>query len=226
MQCKEVELILEQEGLPPVPEAARAHIAACDACRSLVEDVTSIVAAAHMLPAEAEPPARVWVSLRAQLEAEGIIKTPSVQVEHDSWWEGFARFFSPRALATVAVGLLIAGAAVLQLRQPSPGNETGTQALVQPQIQHRIVGSGPFADVASTLDQEEQTLSNMHLASTSPVDLSLQQNLQTLNDFIRDCRQRLEEDPQDQLTRDYLSNAYQQKAELLSAMMDRGRSIN
>lgn len=223
MQCKEVELILEQEGLPPVPEAARAHIAACDACRSLVEDLTTIVATAHMLPAEVEPPARVWISLRAQLEAEGIIKTPSVNVEHGSWWEGFATFFSPRALATVAVGLLIVGAAVLQLRQ---GTDTGTQALVQPQIRHRIVGPAPFADVASTLDQEEQTLSNMHLASTSPVDISFQQNLQTLNDFIRDCRRRLEEDPQDQLTRDYLSGAYQQKAELLSAMMDRGRSIN
>lgn len=223
MQCKEIELILEQEGLPPVPEAARAHIASCSACRGLVEDLTSIVAAAHMMPAELEPPAHVWVALRAQLEAEGIIKTPSVQVEHQSWWEGFARFLSPRALATAAVGLLIVGAAVLQLRQPSPG--TDTQALVQPQIQHRIVAPAPFADVASTLDQEEQTLSNMHLASTSPVDISLQQNLETLNDFIHDCRQRLQEDPQDQLARDYLSGAYQQKAELLSAMMDRGGSV-
>lgn len=218
MQCKEVELILEQEGLPPVPEAARAHIAACGACRELVEDLTSIVAAAHMLPAELEPPARVWLSVRAQLEAEGIIKTPSLPVEHATWWEGFARFFSPRALATAAVGLLIVGAAVLQL-----GRRDGSVELAVDQ------GPGlqvPFSDVALTLDQEEQTLSNLHLASTSPVDISLQQNLQTLNEFIRDCRRRVEQDPGDQLARDYLSGAYQQKAELLSAMLDRGRSVN
>jgi len=32
--------------------------------------------------------------------------------------------------------------------------------------------------------------------------------------------------PQDELAREYLSNAYQQKAELLSAMMDREGSIH
>jgi hypothetical protein len=34
------------------------------------------------------------------------------------------------------------------------------------------------------------------------------------------------EEPQDDLAREYLSGAYQQKAELLSAMMDRGGSVN
>lgn len=221
MHCKEVELILEQEGLPPVPEAARAHIAACSACRDLVEDLTSLVAAAHTLPAEVEPPARVWISLRAQLEAEGIIKTPSIEIQHASWWESFARLFTPRAFATAAVGLLIAGAAVFELRQPSSGPDANGQVVVLSSPQQV-----PFSDIATALDQEEQVLSNMHLASTSPVDVSLQQNLQTLNEFIRDCRQRLEQDPQDPLAREYLSGAYQQKAELLSTMMDRGGSVN
>ena len=74
MQCKEVEVVLEQEGWTPLPEAARDHLAGCSACQNLVEDLTAIVATAHLLPAEVEPPARVWTSLRAQLEKEGIIK--------------------------------------------------------------------------------------------------------------------------------------------------------
>lgn len=220
MQCREVELILEQEGLPPVPEAARAHIAECGGCRLLVADLTGIVAAAHLLPAEVEPPARVWVSLLAQLEAEGLIKSASLSIQHGSWRESFARFFTPRALATAAVGLLIVAAAGLQVWRGSPESQPPVQQQAGVSLQQ-----GPFSDIASTLDQEEQTLANMHLASTSPVDVSLQQNLDTLNDFIRDCRQRVEQDPQDQLARDYLSNAYQQKAELLSAMMDRGGSV-
>jgi len=47
-----------------------------------------------------------------------------------------------------------------------------------------------------------------------------------LNTFIKECRKRLQEDPNDQVARDYLSAAYQQKAEILAAMMDRGRSVN
>ena len=73
MQCKEVAVVLEQEGWTPLPEAAREHVAGCGNCQSLVEDLTEIVATAHLLPAEVEPPARVWVALKAQLEQEGII---------------------------------------------------------------------------------------------------------------------------------------------------------
>jgi len=67
----------------------------------------------------------------------------------------------------------------------------------------------------------------MHLAGTSPVDSSFQQNLQQVDEFIADCERHLKAEPQDELAREYLSNAYQQKAELLSAMMDReGVSTN
>ena len=75
MQCKDVEVVLEREGFVPVPEAARSHLSGCSSCRSLIADLTDIVATAHLLPAEVEPPARVWTSLRSQLEAEGIIRS-------------------------------------------------------------------------------------------------------------------------------------------------------
>ena len=39
----------------------------------LVADLRSIVSAAHKLPADVAPPARVWRTLRAQLENEGIL---------------------------------------------------------------------------------------------------------------------------------------------------------
>jgi len=47
-----------------------------------------------------------------------------------------------------------------------------------------------------------------------------------VNAFIKECRKRLEEDPNDPMAREYLSTAYQQKAEILAAMMERGRSVN
>jgi hypothetical protein len=216
MQCRDVETVLEQEGLTPVPEAAREHLAACSSCRELVADMTSIVAAAHQLPPEIEPPARVWTALRAQLEAEGIIKMPVIALEHGSWWQSFAQLFRGRALATAAAGLLIVAAAVLQLLP----TKTATN------VQNKTPEPDVYAQTALTLDQEESDLMNMHLASTSAVDTSLRQNLATLDDFINDCRQHLKQDPEDDLAREYLSGAYQQKAELLSAMMERGGSVN
>src|SRR5271168_1438097 len=118
MQCKDIELVLEQEGLEPLPQEARAHLAECRDCRNYVADLTSLVDAANKLPAEITPPDRVWISLRAQLEAEGIIRTPAdvIPAEPASWWQSIHAFFSNRVLATTMVGILIVAAAVFQIR--------------------------------------------------------------------------------------------------------------
>ncbi len=214
MQCRDVEVVIEQEGLTPLPEAARVHLAGCRHCQEFVSDLAAIVSVAYKLPAEVEPPARVWVSLRTQLELEGIIKEPvaAPSEERLSWWRDFRDLFRSRTLATVMAGALIVAAALLQLRQPS-----------------ELPSSPPPPDIGQTaklLNEQEIDLRNMHLTSTSPVDTALQQDLQQVDDFIADCERHLKEVPQDDLAREYLSDAYQQKAELLSAMMDRGRSVN
>jgi len=214
MQCKDVEEVLEQEGLAPLPEAARAHLAGCRHCQGLLDDLETIVSAAHELPAEVEPPARVWVSLRNQLEAEGIIKeaVAAPAAERPSRWPGLAQFLRGRALATVTVGALIAAAAIVQIRYSGEGLAPGSADSIEPARQ--------------VVNDAERDLQNMHLAGTSPVDASLRQNLQQIDDFIADCERHLKEAPQDELAREYLYSAYQQKAELLAVMMDRGRSVN
>jgi len=222
MQCRDVEVVLEQEGLAPLPEAARAHVAGCSHCQGLVADLETIISLSVQLPAEVEPPARVWISLRNQLEQEGIIKQPVAVAlgERSAWWQGFGSLFRSRTLATVTVGLLIAVAGFIQVwRSPAPPlvNESKVAA---PDWQT------PFAQTRQVLNEQEVDLQNMHLSSTSPVDIALQQNLQQVNEFIAECERHLKADPQDDLAREYLSDAYQQKTELLSAMMDRGRSVN
>jgi hypothetical protein len=230
MQCKDVELVLEQEGLEPLPEDARAHLAECRVCRNYVADLTSLVDAAKKLPSEITPPDRVWISLRAQLEAEGIIRTPAeiVPAESASWWQAVRAFSSDRVLATAMVGILIAAAAVFQIRSdrttPAPDPTKSVKTLPPHAVQE--VPSGEFAGTAQALNDQEPEATGMILASTSPVDASLRDNLKKVNEFIADCERHLKEQPQDELTREYLSAAYQQKAELLSAMIERGRSIN
>jgi hypothetical protein len=221
MQCRDVEIVVEQEGLAPLPEAALAHVAGCSHCRELVADLSAIVSVANELPAEIEPPARVWLSLRAQLELEGIIKTPVVPAHGDRlpWWRGFNDLFRSRALATAAVGLLIVAAGILQWRQ-APDRPEPSASVARP------VWQIPFAQTAKVLNEQEIDLRNMQLASTSPVDDSFRQNLQQVDNFIADCERHLRTEPQDEVAIEYLSNAYQQKAELLSAMMDREGSIH
>jgi hypothetical protein len=230
MHCKDVELVLEQEGLEPLPDEARAHLAGCRDCRNYIADLTSLVDAAKKLPQEITPPDRVWIALRARLEEEGIIRTPAdVQpVERASWWQSIGAFFSNRVLATSMVGILIVAAAVFQISsdRTTTAREPLQSAHNSPTHAAEEVPAGEFAGTAKALNDQEPVATGMILTSTSPVDASLRDNLKKVNEFIADCERHLKEQPHDELTREYLSAAYQQKAELLSAMIERGRSIN
>src|SRR5260370_2210020 len=120
MQCKDVECVGEQEGFARLPEAAQAQVATCSNCQEYVTDLATIVSVANELPAEVEPPARVWVSLQAQLELEGIIKTPAISThgERAPWWRGFRDLFRTRPLATATPAAPIPPPAVPQFRHP------------------------------------------------------------------------------------------------------------
>ena len=78
-----------------------------------------------------------------------------------------------------------------------------------------------YDETSMTLSNDEAHLPSMQLAGSSKVDVALRQNLDIVDKFIVDCEQRVKEQPGDELARDYLSGAYQQKAELLSVMMER-----
>ena len=220
MLCKDVELVLEQEGFAPLPEAARAHVATCSHCQGFVADLQTIVLAAHDLPAEVAPPARVWISLQAQLQREGIIKTPASDAAAlpAPWWQNFGELFRSRAFATAALGLVIVFAAVFQLRQPAEPSLTDESSAAAREVP---VQQPLNPATAKVLIDEEGDVNNMHLAATSPVDDSLRVSLHRVDAFIAECELHLRANPQDELAREYLMNAYQQKADLLSAMMDR-----
>jgi hypothetical protein len=275
MQCKELEFVLAHDDLGALSAEAREHLADCDACRDLFADFSAIVTAAKHIPAEVNPPERVWVAVRAQLEAEGIIREPEVVAiaPEAPWWTGFQQFFRPRVLATVLGALLVSSGAVyfVQRHQGVTSNPTqvadtskpstpdtakavqpvaapdraalkpqGSRnhsgragAPAQPHESHLDLRPSPsedanfnFSNTAMVLSDTEGALPSRSKADNAMVDAALRQNLRTLNEFIAECEARLKQNPQDQLTREYLNTAYQQKAELLSAMMDSGRSEN
>ncbi len=271
MQCKELETVLEQKGLSSLSSEARAHLADCAACQDLLADFSAIVAAAKGIPAESNPPDRIWISLRAQLEAEGIIRDqqPVVIPSAVSWWHGFSQLFRPRALAAVGACLFLILGSIYFVERSNRTNFAKNPPPVQTQVSEapksaspapaltnpvapakkqpqqtqvaRVAASPKFhpsitilkpspsenaylGDSAAVLSQTEDALPSNELANNAAVDVSLRQNLRTLNDFIAECEAHLKQYPQDQLTREYLNMAYQQKAELLNAMMDSGGS--
>jgi hypothetical protein len=260
MHCKELESVLETEGLGQLSKDACLHLATCGACQGLVADLNTIATAAKSLPAEVSPPDRIWISLRAQLEAEGLIKEPVEVPEKSSSWESFSAWLKPRTFATAAAAALVVAAAVYLTRVPHNSNvsnvgvtnnhpavvetsrpaQPSTTASASPSSaapvnrpaqkattsKEKELAPSPSESASFTLNQAELDVPDMQLAGNSQVDLALRQNLRTLNAFIAECELHLKQHPQDELAREYLNTAYQQKADLLAAMMESGRGEN
>ena len=207
MQCQELERILEKCGDETLPTGAVAHLEKCPACRNLFADLESIAAVAREMPREIEPPQRIWTSLRAQLVAEGIIRE---KPQAAGWRESFRAFFARPSFVAGTVGLLVLVAALSVWRMVPPTHD-----------QVPLNTSPVLTAAGDTLQAEERGVTANFTLTDSKVDHSLRQNLAIVDDFIAACEKRVQEEPDNDLAKEYLSTAYQQKAELLATMMDR-----
>jgi hypothetical protein len=61
--------------------------------------------------------------------------------------------------------------------------------------------------------------------ANSDVSASLHRNLAIVDNYIALCEKSVHDEPQNELARDYLYEAYRQKADLLAQMSERGENI-
>jgi hypothetical protein len=190
--------------------AARTHAQHCPSCGSFAADLDAIQAAAPTLAvADPEPSERVWAALRIQLKQEGLIRD-DVEIVSPPARFRFAELFSalPRpALAggylavLVAVAFGLSGPFAVRIAQPL---------------------SFPFS---AQLDNAELTTISSVGGSKSLVSAAFHQNLLIVDNYISLCEKSVRAEPDNEMVREYLYGAYQQKADLLAQMTERGDSI-
>ncbi|HTU34861.1 MAG TPA: anti-sigma factor [Candidatus Acidoferrum sp.] len=195
------------------PAEAQSHVAACPDCRLLAGDFAAITIAARATAEhEPEPPAYLWNSIRAQLESEGIIRQPRPSVipapaKPRRGWFGLPRTAMAGAFAAVlaVVGLFARGPLTQRINDYRwmQGTQTST-ALLTAQL-----NTVEHATVAS-------------LRSDPLVEASLHKNLAIVDNYIALCEKSVRENPQSEMARDFLYDAYQQKADLLAQMNEQG----
>jgi hypothetical protein len=194
---------------------ARDHSRACAHCRGLAEDLGTIRLAAVTLPeADPEPSPRVWTALLAQLEQEGLVRTgTSPSAARPAGW--FASIFSfvPRpALATAYVGALVVGGFVLSGPVHMRGNEDRWLESTQ----------SSTAQLSAQLQDAERSAMASFANFSPDVTNDLRKNLSIVDNDIALCEKSVQEAPESEIARDYLYSAYQQKADLLAQIGERG----
>jgi hypothetical protein len=217
MKCDQFERILEQQDDVSLPKPALAHAEVCEACRALTADLVAIRDAAMELGGEELPvPERVWISLRNQLEAEGILSgdRPALQHLTPGWWAVFQR----PALAGAFLSLLLAAAALVSYQSGSV--QLAMRSPLTPRTE-----SSPVLSARNAFKQESLAIGNVLIPELRQRDAavtdSLRRNLSVVDHFIAMCENSVREQPDNEMAREYLYGAYEQKAELLATAMNR-----
>lgn len=193
------------------PAEARAHLASCRNCRGLVEDLTAIATTARAMAGDAaEPPAYLWNSIRAQLESERIIREPRpavIPVATKPWrrWFGLPRPAFAGGFAAVVLLATLAARGPLTRRINDYRWIQGTQRSTAP--------------LTAQLDTVEHA-TVVAFRSNPVVEAALHKNLAIVDNYIALCEKSVREDPQSEMARDFLYDAYQQKADLLAQMSE------
>jgi len=221
MTCEQFERILEQQDGSALPGGALAHVERCDACRALSADLSAIRDLGLELGANLEaPPERVWVSLRNQLEAEGLILEPQdagrrVEFAGQGWWTVFQR----PAIAGACLALILAASGALGFLSNVPQVSVQSQISPRQEVSPALAADNIFKEEILTAGND--SMPGLQREDTA-VKQSIRRNLQLVDNLIAMCEKSVREQPDNQMARDYLYGAYQQKAELLATAMNRG----
>lgn len=206
------------------PAEAEAHFRDCPWCQSVASDVAAIASFARTVAdQDPDPPARVWVALRARMEEEGLIARDTTNIvarpgQRTSWtarWFGWIPAAMPRpALVAVYLALMAIGGFMIGSR-PTPLVSNSNDVWYQ-NTHMSATRASAVLDTA-----EQNTLSGLH-EPNPVVAASFQKNLVLVDNYIKLCEKSVREEPQNELARDYLYDAYRQKADLLDQISDRG----
>jgi hypothetical protein len=195
MNCAEF-----QSGLPYIidgngSDEEKEHLRSCKVCADLVQDLRYIAEQAKLLVPMEDPSPRVWNGISKSLEREGLVKPAPARrgllgPQRQSW------------------GWMIPVAAVLALafgislwRQHSASQNIASNTAPQP------------AAIATDDGDDQQVLDQ--LAQVQPaLRADFEQNLHSVNAYIRDAKSSLQENPDDNEAKQYLMQAYEQKAML------------
>jgi hypothetical protein len=220
MQCEQFEQMLEQQDDGALPKLALDHLEICEACRALSADFAAIHDMALELGAEdIAPPERVWISLRNQLEAERLIHEPqeaprTASPANPGWWAALQR----PAFAGAFLGIVLAAATAVGYLSNAP--QTAVESQLTPQQETSSVPSADSVFKEEVLTVGNDSIPGLQRQDTTVTD-SIRRNLQIVDNFIAICEKSVREQPDNQMAREYLYGAYQQKAELLATATNR-----
>jgi len=209
MTCKEFQRVLpELEGGHNLEQEQ--HLKTCSACADLFSDLNAIEQNARRLE-DHEPSPRVWTNIEAALRQEGLIRQPQPQLVP-------TRLPAPRWrfawLVPIAAGLVF-GAGLLVMHW-----QVSTQIAHQTRTTTPPVENAGITQPSSVPASEDQVIKLVATRAPS-MRASYESNFRAVEAYIHDAELAARNNPNDEISQQHLTNAYEQRAMVYEMAMHR-----
>ncbi|MGA9772685.1 MAG: anti-sigma factor [Blastocatellia bacterium] len=220
MICKQCQELISDyiDGLLELGEQVKIerHLADCEPCRAVRDDLLQIVHFSHQLP-EQSPSGSLWARIQSDIAEQ---KPAGFLSGAGAWWTQLkTRNFNlsiPQMVASAAalaivisIGVLITGRNVAhnQSMVASVGEVSADslQRLSNPDIQQ----------LEQDVSRLSETIEQRKSAWNAELRATFDRNMYYINQSLAECRHQLNDNPTDDVSQELMLNAYREKVRLL-----------
>ena len=190
------------------------HLADCEPCRAVRDDLLQIVHFSHQLPLHA-PSGALWARIQgevAQQEGHWFRSLPWL-----TWFK--TRHFDlslPQMAATAAAIVIAVSTIVLFTRQDRPAQLNGTtDAAAAGTLEVTPLSSSDFQQIEKQISQLSESVEQRKVEWDPELRSAFERNLLYVDQCLAECRHQLSDNPADYVSQELMLNAYREKVRLL-----------
>lgn len=225
MLCSQCQELLSDyiDGLLELGEQAKieAHISQCERCLIVRDDLLQIVHFSKNLPLHS-PSSSVWMRIKEEVEA-GRRKGFSAQAGR-FWAKVSSQGLRFRSEWATAAAIVISVSALVFVYQrgvliSTPPGSGQTQIASQSRVNEDAVDSN-IRDMEQRIDSLKAVVDERSLGWNPQIKSSFNRDMSYIDQTLAQCHHDLSDDPQDDVCRELMLNAYREKVRLLEGFND------
>ena len=192
------------------------HLADCEPCRIVRDDLLQIVHFGRRLPLQT-PSSAVWSRIQSQISEEVPV---GLWDRAASWWariqQRHINLNVPQfAASAVALTILVSAAMVASRQNGFRASSVVTSQVLAPQPRTNLLSSPDIEEMEQTIDNLKRTIESRKANWTPELRGAFERNMVHVNQSLLECRQELNHNPSDQFSQDLMLNAYREKMRVL-----------
>jgi Putative zinc-finger len=192
------------------------HLADCEPCRAVRDDVLQIVHFSRQLP-EHSPSAALWSRIQAGIAEE---QPAGIWSRASLWWTGVrSRHFNlsiPQMVASAAAIAIVISISVIAFRRDSAPADTAVTARAEAAtLTAQPLSNSEVQQIEARINAISQSVEQRKASWPEELRVAFDKNMSYVDSTLAQCRHQLKDNPADNVSQELMLNAFLEKLRVL-----------